>query len=140
MKLDFNGIIYALSYALDSVEAETGHGKWVAYLSVLLGKGVGMEERELADLAACAALHDNALTQYISEEKNVSKTNLPNAGKHCVLGEENIRNFPFHTDAHGPAPPVLHPSHTRPERIRSWRWIAGWKCAAGTWGRICRPV
>lgn len=106
MKLDFNGIIYALSYALDSVEAElvgvqTGHGKWVAYLSVLLGKGVGMEERELADLAACAVLHDNALTQYISEEKNVSKTNLPNAGKHCVLGEENIRNFPFHTDVSG---------------------------------------
>lgn len=103
MKLDFNGMLYALSYALDCVEGElagvkTGHGKWVAYLSVLLGKQFRLTEEELLDLAACAVLHDNALTQYISEERNVSKENLPHLGRHCILGEENIRKFPFHTD------------------------------------------
>lgn len=103
MKLDFNGMVYALSYALDCVEAElvgveTGHGKWVAYLSVLLGREFGMTKEELLDLAVCAALHDNALTQYIAEEKNVSSSNTPNLGLHCILGEENIRSFPFHTD------------------------------------------
>ena len=53
----------------------------------------------------CALLHDNALTQYISEElkkdsvidlkKDLSeeKTNL-----HCIYGEKNITKFPFKTD------------------------------------------
>lgn len=106
MKLDFNGMLYALSYALDCVEAElvgvqTGHGKWVAYLSVLMGKGFGMNQEELLDLAACAMLHDNALTQYIAEEQGISSENLPNLGRHCVIGEENIRHFPFRTDVSG---------------------------------------
>ena len=50
----------------------------------------------------CALLHDNALTQYISEElkkdsvidlkKDLSeeKTNL-----HCIYGEKNITKLPF---------------------------------------------
>jgi len=53
----------------------------------------------------CALLHDNALTQYISEElkkdsvidlkKDLSeeKTNL-----HCIYGEKNITKLPFKTD------------------------------------------
>ena len=53
----------------------------------------------------CALLHDNALTQYISEElkkdsvinckKDLSekKTNL-----HCIYGEKNITKIPFKTD------------------------------------------
>ena len=60
---------------------------------------------ELQDLAMCALLHDNALTQYISEElkkdsvidckKDLSekKTNL-----HCIYGEKNITKIPFKTD------------------------------------------
>ena len=59
----------------------------------------------LQDLAMCALLHDNALTQYISEElkkdsvidlkKDLSeeKTNL-----HCIYGEKNITKLPFKTD------------------------------------------
>ena len=57
---------------------------------------------ELQDLAMCALLHDNALTQYISEElkkdsvinckKDLSekKTNL-----HCIYGEKNITKIPL---------------------------------------------
>ena len=53
----------------------------------------------------CALLHDNALTQYITEELernyvidikkdlSVRKTNL-----HCIYGEKNITKLPFKTD------------------------------------------
>lgn len=59
----------------------------------------------MQDLAICALLHDNALTQYITEEvkKNPNidirddflneKTNL-----HCVYGESNIAKIPFKTN------------------------------------------
>lgn len=107
MQIYRNGLLYALSYALDCIEAEllsvkTDHGKWVAYISVLMGKEAGMTNLELLDLAACATLHDNALTQYILEERtnngDVGKTHLEN---HCTLGEKNIKKFPFHTDVAG---------------------------------------
>lgn len=54
----------------------------------------------LQDLAMCALLHDNALTQYITEELernyvidikkdlSVRKTNL-----HCIYGEKILLNF-----------------------------------------------
>ena len=53
----------------------------------------------------CALLHDNALTQYISEEvrhdlikdqtMDISSKKL---GVHCVYGEQNIKKLPFYTD------------------------------------------
>ena len=44
MKLDLTDMLYALSFALDKVETEllgidTGHGKRVACLALLMGKG-----------------------------------------------------------------------------------------------------
>lgn len=106
MKLDFNGMLYALSYALDCVESElvgvkTGHGKWVAYLSVVLGKGLGLSSEQLLDLAACAVLHDNALTQYVAEEQESLLLDAKTLGKHCILGEKNMEVFPFRTDVKG---------------------------------------
>lgn len=113
MKIDFNGLLYALSYALDCVEGEllgvsTGHAKRVAYMSVRMAEALGMHRQELSDLAACAVLHDNALTQYIAEEYNhpVSEKEAcaitpGQLGIHCTLGEKNIREFPFHTDVTG---------------------------------------
>lgn len=108
MKIDFNGLLYALSYALDCVEGEligvsTGHAKRVAYISVKMGRALGMHQETLADLAACAVLHDNALTQYIAEEYRgpVADTSEafkePRLLRHCVLGEDNIKDFPFRT-------------------------------------------
>ena len=46
MKLDLTDMLYALSFALDKVEAElvgvnTGHGKRVAYLAIRMGKAAG---------------------------------------------------------------------------------------------------
>ncbi|MCH5210583.1 MAG: HD domain-containing protein [Oscillospiraceae bacterium] len=118
MKLDLTDMLYALSFALDRVEAEllgvdTGHGRRVAYLSLLMGKEAGFRDEELRDFTGCCMLHDNALTEYIYEElskssileglsvnigdiikRNKSKLNHD----HSVTGEMNIRLLPFRTD------------------------------------------
>ena len=70
MTLDVLGLLAACSYALDCVEAElvhvtNNHSKRVAYMSVCIAKQMGIQEESLQDLAVCALLHDNALTQYI---------------------------------------------------------------------------
>ena len=106
MLLDVLGLLSACSYALDCVEAELvhvsdKHAKRVAYMSVCMAEQLGISDESLQDLAACALLHDNALTQYIQEELHKDVTNVPQAsqvGIHCTLGEKNIQRLPFHTD------------------------------------------
>ena len=66
-------MVGACSYALDCIEAEpckckNKHGKRVAYISVRMAEYWSIKSDALQDLAMCALLHDNALTQYISEE------------------------------------------------------------------------
>lgn len=52
----------------------------------------------------CALLHDNALTQYISEELkkdsviDLKKIYLRKTNLHCIYGEKNITKLPFKTD------------------------------------------
>ena len=107
MELDVLGLLGACSYALDCVEAElvhvtTHHAKRVAYMSVCMAEQMGICGEALQDLAACALLHDNALTQYIQEEFHGDSSvaerlpQLPSLGAHCVLEEENIAHLPFH--------------------------------------------
>ena len=118
MKLDLTDMLYALSYALDKVEVEllgldTGHGKRVAYLALLMGEVAGYQEEELRDFIGCCLLHDNALTEFIHDElshsslsQNISaelshmaeqkKTKMEH--DHSVIGEQNIRLMPFRTD------------------------------------------
>ena len=110
LSIDIVGLLGACSYALDCIEAElvnvsNKHGKRVAYMSVCMANYWNVESDALQDLAICALLHDNALTQYITEEvqKNPSidirddslnkKTNL-----HCIYGEKNIAKIPFKTN------------------------------------------
>lgn len=72
----------------------------MAYISVCMAEYLAIQGDALQDLAMCALLHDNALTQYITEELernyvidikkdlSVRKTNL-----HCIYGEKILRNF-----------------------------------------------
>ena len=100
LSIDIIGLVGACSYALDCIEAEfvnikNKHGKRVAYISIRMAEYWKIQGDELQDLAMCALLHDNALTQYISEElkkdsvinckKDLSKkkTNL-----HCIYDKE----------------------------------------------------
>lgn len=109
MKLDILGLIGACSYALDCVEAElvhstNKHSKRVAYMSVCIAINMGIKDDSLQDLAICALMHDNALTQYIQEElhnTNIGidgRQKLPQIGTHCIMGEKNIKELPFNTD------------------------------------------
>ena len=113
MRLDIIGLLSACSYALDCVEAQfvnvaTGHSKRVAYMSVCMAQEFGIAGDSLQDLAACALLHDNALTQYISEEfhnvvdeSSVQSITPNQLGIHCIYGEENLKKYPFKTDVNG---------------------------------------
>lgn len=92
---------------------DTGHGKRVAYLTLLMAKEAGLRGEELRDLAGCCILHDNALTEFIHEELVYSlmtqdlpvQLDLPVPSEkpdmnhfHCIVGEQNIRLMPFRTD------------------------------------------
>ena len=69
LSIDIVGLVGACSYALDCIEAElvnvkNKHGN----ISVRMAEYWSIKSDALQDLAMCALLHDNALTQYISEE------------------------------------------------------------------------
>lgn len=109
MELDIIGLLASFSYALDHIEAElvgvtTGHAKRVAYMSVMMAEQLGVEQDAIRDLAACALLHDSALTQYLEEEyqSNVNKVTGEKLKKdlwmHCVYGEINIKKYPLRKD------------------------------------------
>ena len=114
MEIDIIGLLSAFSFALDCVEAElihvtSNHGKRVAYMSVCMAEKMGVSDDALRDLAACALLHDNALTQYINEEfySDISKIETLKVssdditprqlGMHCIYGEKNLEKYPFKT-------------------------------------------
>lgn len=110
LSIDIVGLIGACSYALDCIEAElvnikNKHGKRVAYISVCMAKYWSIKGDALQDLAICALLHDNALTQYIAEEvQNKPDFEIKNGlsevrtNMHCIYGEKNISKIPFKTD------------------------------------------
>ena len=112
MQLDFTDFLYAISFALDSIEHEfTGataeHGKRVAWLSMKMAEGMGLSEEQLVDFIGCAVLHDNAVIEYLQEEK---KRQIVSAGSrdgddtgisylagHAIIGERNAALLPFRT-------------------------------------------
>lgn len=121
MKLDLTDTLYALSFALDTVQEEMGeisnhHGKNVAFISCIMGKYLNYDKYMLNDLVGLAILHDNAFTEYVREEYNNGdlldyeklKTKLMEIVKlregflkapmHCVVGEKNIKLIPFNSD------------------------------------------
>lgn len=65
------------------VNIKNKHGKRVAYISICMAEYWKIQGDELQDLAMCALLHDNALTQYISEE--LKKDSVINCGSIIFL-------------------------------------------------------
>lgn len=101
MEVSFNDILFAFSTALDCVEREligvtTGHGKRVACIAVQLGKQLGLQNEQLLDLAACAVLHDCALSEYLATEWNVGTQ--VDLAVHCHIGQKYIGQLPFAGD------------------------------------------
>jgi HD-GYP domain-containing protein (c-di-GMP phosphodiesterase class II) len=111
MEIGANEIIFALADSLDAVETEflgakESHSRRVAYMSICMGKKLGLTEEEVDDLALSAALHDNALTEargrnrgfYVSRDDVIDDTAITEFAYHCYKGQENLKKFPFLTD------------------------------------------
>ena len=119
MKLNLLDMLYALSFALDTVQYEMGgisnqHGKHVAFISYLMGKELNYSHDKLEDLVGLAILHDNAFTEYVREEYNNGelldydtiikedinklRTGFLTKQRHNVVGERNISLIPFNTN------------------------------------------
>lgn len=98
-------LLFSASMALDAVEHEVlgaiqNHSRRVAYISVLIGQEVGFSKEELVAIASYASLHDNALTEYITEQRRLGNTKPINEIRdgldfHCIIGEKNLSAFPF---------------------------------------------
>jgi len=61
-------------------ESKNKHGKRVAYISICMAQYWKIQGDELQDLAMCALLHDNALTQYISTSSHFVPGAIPPSG------------------------------------------------------------
>lgn len=106
-----NDLIYSISYALDYVERELvsvsgHHSKRVAYLSAAMGRAMDYENASLLNLAACGALHDNALSEYQQQKSHGRSAVTPerflkNLSLHCEIGERNISQLSFYPTVKG---------------------------------------
>lgn len=111
MQLIINNMLYALSTALDFVEAQlvgatTYYAKRVAYIAVKMACELGLTPQEQLNLAAAAVLHDNALTEYIQSEYIQGINVLEERDKitlktHCEMGERNVKALPFYKEIQG---------------------------------------
>lgn len=100
MKINTNELLYALSRALDCVERDaigvtSNHSKRVAYISMRLCAKFEMDSNQIYDMAACAILHDNALTEFMLTNDCKEKLTIDQLKAHCASGEENAHGFPF---------------------------------------------
>ena len=94
-----DSLIQVLAQALDMIEMScigvtTNHGKRIAVLCAAMGQHLGLSGPELSDLAACALLHDNALTEFLLMHEGREEDD-PNLGVHCEIGQINAEIIPF---------------------------------------------
>lgn len=108
MLFNLNEFLIALSFALDFVEidilgATSNHGKRTAYISLKVAEELSLDSKSLYDIVALAILHDNGVSEkslhdklLIGDSINIKK--IEGVRDHCIIGEENIREYPFLTD------------------------------------------
>ena len=106
-----NDLIYSISAALDYVEHDLvmispHHSQRVALLSATLGRHLNFDDEILLNLAICAALHDNALSEYqqlksAAGEPATPERFLQDLELHCTIGENNISGLSFYPTVRG---------------------------------------
>ena len=99
-------LIKTIATALDIVEGEllgasTNHGKRIAVLCSLMGRELGMNAEEIKAITTCAFFHDNALTEYISYNRESGESRERNFRLHCEYGQRNIEMLLFKFDVKG---------------------------------------
>lgn len=107
-KINLNELLLSLSYVLDFVEMDvlgvaSNHSKRVAYISTVMAKDLKLCNEQRFDIVALSILHDNGLTERalrggLGLEPQNKRKFLEGFKDHCIIGEENIKKFPFLTD------------------------------------------
>jgi HD-GYP domain-containing protein (c-di-GMP phosphodiesterase class II) len=107
MKFSLNNFLISVSFALDFVEMDrlgkqSNHGKRTAFIALYLGRELGLSKEELYDTAALAMLHDNGLSEsslyeVLPGNGELSVNDFERSKAHCVIGEKNIKDYPFLT-------------------------------------------
>ena len=109
MTLSLNKFLFSISFALDLAETEikctsAKHSKRVAYICLKMSNLMGLDDKEKFDLCSYSLMHDNGLIEsycnFTNEyEKDGAENyfNMINFSEHCVIGENNIKDFPFLT-------------------------------------------
>jgi len=105
MIIRMDSFIKAIATALDSVEhellgASTNHGRRISVLCAKMGAVLGKSPEEIAGMANCALLHDNALTESINAER-ISGHHDPLMKIHCEYGQRNVDTLGFKTNVKG---------------------------------------
>jgi len=108
MQFSLNDFLIAVSFALDFVEKDrlgmqSNHGKRTAYLTVCIARRLNLTEEEIYDVAALSILHDNGLSEsslyeQLPEEWDHAVTRFEGTKGHCVIGEKNVKDYPFLTE------------------------------------------
>lgn len=111
MEFNLNEFLLAVSWALDFVETDIlgvplNHSKRVAYISLKMAEEMGMQPEEIFDLVSLALLHDNSISEKAIHDtlqnRNVDILNsIESCRKHCIISEENLKNYPFLTNVEG---------------------------------------
>jgi len=84
MHVSRHSLIFGLSYALDIAgKNNLSHSKSTAYLSVLIGREIGMNSNDIVELYYAALLHDIALS------------NTYDMKQHCIDGGEMLKKLPL---------------------------------------------
>ncbi len=97
MNFSLNQFLISVSFVLDFIEIDilddiTNHGKRVGYIALKIGEELDLTKNEEFNLLAFAIMHDIG---GVKNKGQVSKSEMEKAKEHCVIGEENIRKFPF---------------------------------------------
>lgn len=99
VKICFNHLLLAFSYALDCVEKDYCyishfHGKRVTYFSMKMGEYFQLNQEEINHLIACAILHDNGMSEYYKDGEHLDVDDFLKV--HCIAGERNMNYLPFY--------------------------------------------
>lgn len=108
INLSLTKLLLSVSYILDFVEMDilgvtSNHSKRVAYISFNIAKELGMSDEECFDIVSLAILHDNGLVEKALKDNldlnyHEKRKFFERFRDHCIIGEQNIKGFPFLTD------------------------------------------
>ncbi len=134
MELIISELLYAVSDALDCLEKhltgiESWHSQRVAYLSAVMAERMGIDSKSRVRITETAVLHDNALSNYMTETVKEGKDGRVTEviwdkdylEKHCLEGEDNMEFFPFVEECRGT---ILY-HHERADGMGPFRKRAG---------------